>query len=163
MAHETKVSWPARQMYSRSNPIGRAQIFAAFAGVLSEIADAEASEPEMIAEVELPGSEYLGYSAAQLTYRITAGEAVLICNIDPILASMGVSGENHAWRSEGLPQAVSVGGSALSSGRQASWATLLLDGLDRARAAELGRIFTGAFPPIMTAEQVEAELAEPDG
>jgi hypothetical protein len=163
MPHETRVSWPARQMYSRTNPIGRMQIFAAFAAVLSAIVDAEAGEPEKIAEVELPDWEYLGYWVAKLTYRITAGEAKLICNIDPILASMGVSGENHAWCSTGLPRELSLHGSALSSGRQASWATLVLEGLDETRSAELGRIFAGTFPPSMTAEQLEAELEKTDG
>jgi hypothetical protein len=148
MVHETRVSWPARQMYSEKHPIGRTQIFAAFAAVLSAMMGVEVSEPEKIAEVELPGAEYLGYSAAQLSYRITAGEATLICNIDPILASMGVSGENHTWSSSGLPNAVSIRGSALSSGRQASWATLVLEGLEEARSAELGRIFADTFPPI---------------
>jgi hypothetical protein len=148
MAHRHVIHWPARQMYSREAPIGRDQIFAAFAGLLHAATGVEVSPPEKIASVDVPGvDEYLGYWAAQETYRLTAGDAALVCTIDPILASMGVSGEHHVWSSEGL--ALTVRGVALSSGRQPSSVEVVLEGATDERAAELLTAFASAFPAIM--------------
>jgi hypothetical protein len=136
-------------MYSREAPIGRDQIFAAFAALLHAVTGALASPPEKTESVEVPGAEYLGYWAAHETFRLTAGEAVLVCTINPILASMGVSGENHTWRSENL--ALVIRGSALSSARQPSSVEVTIEGTTDERAAELLAAFAAEFPPIMQA------------
>jgi hypothetical protein len=134
-------------MYSREAPIGREQIFAAFSALLHAATGIEVSPREQVASEEVPGAEYLGYWAAQETYRIAAGEAVLICTIDPILASMGVSGERHAWHSEGT--GLKITGSALSSGRQPSSVEVVIEDATDERAAELLAAFASTFPPIM--------------
>lgn len=145
-------------MYSREAPIGREQIEAAFAAVLGELVGTGVGEPQKIAERDVPGLEHLGYWAAHQTWRHAAGDAALVCEIDPILASMGVSGENHRWRGEGLPEGVVVRGAALSAARQPSYAELTLTGVDEARAQALLDRFAAAFPEIRSAEALEAEL-----
>jgi hypothetical protein len=135
-------------MYSPDAPIGREQIFAAFARLLHAATGVEVSPPEKISSVDVPGvDEFLGYWAAHETYRLTAGDAVLLCSIDPILASMGVSGERHVWRCEGL--SFTLEGSALSSAREPSWVEVALDGLTDERASALLAAFSAAFPAIM--------------
>jgi hypothetical protein len=134
-------------MYSREAPIGRDQIFAAFAALLHAVTGALVSAPEKTESVEAPEAEFLGYWAAHETFRLTAGDAVLVCRIDPILASMGVSGEHHTWHSEGL--SLEIRGSALSSGRQPSSVEVTIEGATDERAAELLAAFAAEFPPIM--------------
>jgi hypothetical protein len=149
-------------MYSREVPIGREQIEAAFAAALCELVGAAVDEPRKIAEREVEGSDHLGYWAAHQTWRhpVVGSKAALVCEIEPILASMGVSGEEHDWRAEGLPEGVELRGSALSSGRQNGYAELELVGVDEARAqAILGR-FIAAFPEVRTAEQLASEEDE---
>jgi len=160
MPHETTLGWPARQMYSRSHPIGRTHIFAGFAGVLAALAGAEVDPAAKIEECDVPGMEYLGYSATRQTWRLTAGGASLDCTIDPICASMGVSGENHSWVSKGLPDGVVVQGRALSSGRQPGSAHLTIEGVDAERAAVLSERFKSAFGRILSDEELEQELGE---
>jgi hypothetical protein len=133
-------------MYSATDPIGRDQIFAAFAQVLAGLVEGEVLAAELVAEQELPGLDYLGYWAARQQFRIRAGEAAVICDIEPICASMGVSGEHHSWHATGLGAREIVRGSALSSGRQPSFAELVLDGFDDDKAAELARRFLESFP-----------------
>lgn len=138
-------------MYSASHPIGRDQIFAAFAQVLAELTGAEAGAQivQLVAEEELPGLDYLGYWAARQQFRVSSGGVTaLICDIDPICASMGVSGEQHAWRAIGLAPGQGLRGSALSSGRQPSFAELVVDGFDDTKTAELTRRFVEAFPAL---------------
>lgn len=163
VTHTRRIEWLARQMYSREVPIGREQIEAAFAAALSELTGAAVDEPRKIAEREVEGSDHLGYWAAHQTWRhpaLGASRAALVCEIEPILASMGVSGEEHYWRAEGLPEGVELRGSALSSGRQNGYAELELIGVAEARAqAILGR-FAAAFPEIRTAEQLASEEDE---
>jgi len=150
-------------MYSPSHPIGRSQIFNAFATVLSAIVDALHAEPEKISEEELPDCEYLGYRASRQTWRIEAGGAALIISLSPILASMGVSGENLSVNAEGLPHGVQMSGAALSSARQLSWASLTLTGFDEERGQRLLDTFQEAFPRAMSDEAIEAELARKFG
>ena len=90
-------------MYSRTRPFGRDQIFAGFEAVLVELAGCPAGPAQLVTSVENAGAEFLGYSAPQETFRIVAGSLALTCTIDPILASMGVSGEDHVWIGSGLP------------------------------------------------------------
>ena len=153
-----RVDWLARQMYSRKHPIGRDQIFAAFTEVLAGLTGIDPDAPALTSSHEHPDAQYLGYSAPHLRYRIGAGEAGLVCSIDPILASMGVSGEHHAWSSEGLPAGALVQGRALSSGRQPSYAELTLDRVPEAEAAELRRRFVAAFGRILDADALAREL-----
>ncbi len=155
---DAKVEWLARQMYSRERPIGRDQIFAAFTAVLAELVGATVDEPAKIAEREVSGAEFLGYWATHQTWRIAAGGAALICTIDPILASMGVSGEDHTWRSEGLPDGVEITGTARSSGREPSWARIVIRGLPEPQARGLVATFRAAFGPILSAAELDAEL-----
>lgn len=163
MTHTARVQWPARQMYSPSHPIGRSQIFNAFATVLAAIVDALHGEPEKIREEEVPGCEYLGYDASRQTWRIEAGGAALIIALDPILASMGVSGENLSVHGEGLPPGVTLSGAALSSAREVSWASLTVTGLDEERGQWLLDTFQEAFPRAMSEEAIAAELARTFG
>lgn len=150
MSHRHVMHWPAQQMYSAEAPIGREQIFAAFTALLHAATGVEVSPPEKTASVDVPGvDEFLGYWAAHETFRLTAGDAVLMCTIDPILASMGVSGEQHTWHSEGL--ALTIRGAALSSGRQPGSVEVVIEGATDERAAELLAVFAAEFPPIMTA------------
>lgn len=161
--HTRRVEWLARQMYSREAPIGREQIEAAFAAALAELVGAAAvDEPTRIAEREVEGSDYLGYWAAHQTWRIAVvgGDAALIYDIDPILASMGVSGEEHRWYGDGLPAGVELRGSALSSGRQNGFAELVITGVDEARARVMAERFAAAFPEARSAEALAAEEAE---
>lgn len=147
-------------MYSQQRPIGRTQIFTGFAAVLATLTGCEPSEPVQTGSEEVPGVDYLGYWAAHLTYRISAGEAALICRIDPILASMGVSGEDHSWSVEGLPGGVGVRGSAKSSARDHSYAELVIEGLPEAQCEALIASFAAAFPSIMTDRELVTELGE---
>ena len=160
VAHTRRVEWLARQMYSHEVPIGREQIEAAFAAALAELVGAAVDEPTKIAEREVEGSEYIGYWAAHQTWRmevVSAGETALVYEIDPILASMGVSGEEHRWRGDGLPAGIELRGTALSSGRQNGFAELELYGLEEARARVILERFVGAFPEIRTAAALAAE------
>jgi hypothetical protein len=162
VAHTRRVEWLARQMYSHEAPIGREQIEAAFAAALAELVGTAVDEPVKIAEREVEGSEYISYWAAHQTWRmelVGAGEAALIYEIDPILASMGVSGEEHRWHGEGLPAGVELRGSALSSGRQNGFAELVLYGLGEARARVILERFAAAFPEIRTSAALAAEEA----
>jgi hypothetical protein len=161
-AHTRRVEWLARQMYSRQAPIGREQIEAAFAAALAELVGAAVDEPTRIAEREVEGSDYLGYWAAHQTWRIAVigGDAALIYEIDPILASMGVSGEEHRWYGEGLPAGVELRGSALSSGRQNGFAELVITGVDEPRARAIAERFAAAFPEVRSAQALAAEEAD---
>jgi hypothetical protein len=156
-SHTHRVAWLARQMFSRAHPIGRDQIFAAFTRVLEALAGVPATRV-LVSEVEVAGAEFLGYSAAHLTYRIAAGPLALTCVIDPILASMGVSGEDHTWRGEGLASGFVLRGSAHSSARSPSWAQLELGGVSEARFVELRDAFVAAFPVILSEDELVAEL-----
>ncbi|MFV8751962.1 hypothetical protein ACNOYE_15560 [Nannocystaceae bacterium ST9] len=153
-----RIDWLARQMYSRARPIGREQIFAGFAAALAELTGEPASAPELIAHEEVSGAEFLGYWAQHQTWRIRSGTLAWVCRIDPILASMGVSGEEHQWACEGLSAGVVVRGAALSSGRSFSHARLELEGLSADQAEALSARFAAAFPPIMTDAELTAEL-----
>lgn len=160
VTHTRRIEWLARQMYSREVPIGREQIEAAFAAALAELVGAAVDEPRKIAEREVEGSDHLGYWAAHQTWRhpvVGAGKVALVCEIEPILASMGVSGEEHYWRAEGLPEGTELRGAALSSGRQNGYAELELLGVDEARAAVIMERFAAAFPEIRTAEALASE------
>lgn len=161
-AHTRRVEWLARQMYSRQAPIGREQIEAAFAAALAELVGAAVDEPTRIAEREVEGSDYLGYWAAHQTWRIAVigGDAALIYEIDPILASMGVSGEEHRWYGEGLPAGIELRGSALSSGRQNGFAELVITGVEEPRARAIAERFAAAFPEVRSAQALAAEEAE---
>lgn len=163
VAHTRRVEWLARQMYSHEAPIGREQIEAAFAAALAELVGATVDEPTKIAEREVEGSEYIGYWAAHQTWRMAvvgAEATALVYEIDPILASMGVSGEEHRWYGEGLPAEVGLHGSALSSGRQNGYAELVITGVEPARAQLILERFTAAFPEIRTAAALAAEESE---
>lgn len=159
-AHTHRVEWLARQMYSREAPIGREQIEAAFAAALGELVGAAVDEPTKIAERDVEDCEHLGYWAAHQTWRMAVidGDAALVCEIDPILASMGVSGEHHVWRGQGLPAGVVMRGSALSSGRQPGYAELEIEGVDEARAQAIVARFAAAFPKIRSAQALANEL-----
>ncbi len=160
--HTHRIDWPARQMYSRTRPIGRDSIFAGFAAVLAALTDRPPLRPSMIDSREVSGAEFLGYSAAHETWRIATGEAssgpALVCVVDPILASMGVSGEDHTWTSENLRDGVRVQGAACSSARQPSWAQLRVEGVSEATFAMLRERFEAAFPAVMTDDELLAEL-----
>lgn len=160
MPDEIRVCWPARQMYSRSAKIGRDENFAAFAAVLAAVTGEEVAEAEQTGSEPVEGTEFLGYHADRQTWRLVAGDASLLCSIEPILASQGVSGEHHSWRSEGLPGQLVIRGTALSSGREASFAALTIEGVDETRAAELVGVFAAAFPRIMSDAEIEAELGK---
>lgn len=153
-----RIDWPARQMYGRARPIGRDQIFAAFERVLVELAGVPAEPAQLVSAVENEGAEFIGYSAPHLTYRIVAGSLALTCTIDPILASMGVSGEDHTWTCEGLPAGVVLRGSAHSSGRSPSHAELRVAGVSDERFAVLRERFMAAFPAVMSEDELVAEL-----
>ncbi len=163
VAHTRRVEWLARQMYSHEVPIGREQIEAAFAAALAELVGAAVDEPRKVGEREVEGSEHLGYWAAHQTWRMEAmgaDGAALVYEIEPILASMGVSGEEHRWYGKGLPGEVELQGSALSSGRQNGFAELSIGGVDPARARAILEQFAAAFPEIRTAEALAAEEAD---
>jgi hypothetical protein len=163
VAHTRRVEWLARQMYSHEAPIGREQIEAAFAAALAELVGAAVDEPRKIAEREVEGSEHLAYWAAHQTWRMDvlgAEGTALVYEIDPILASMGVSGEEHRWYGKGLPDDVVLQGSALSSGRHNGFAELVVTGVDESRARAILERFTAAFPEIRTAQALAAEQPE---
>lgn len=162
-AHTHRVEWLARQLYSHAAPIGREQIEAAFAAALAELVGGAVDEPTKITEREVEGSDHLGYWAAHQTWRhplVGRTSTALVCEIEPILASMGVSGEEHYWKAEGLPEGLELRGSALSSGRQNGYAEIEVRGVDEARAAAILDRFAAAFPEIMTAEALAAEESE---
>jgi hypothetical protein len=164
VAHTRRVEWLARQMYSHEVPIGREQIEAAFAAALSELVGAAVDEPRKLAEREVEGRELIGYWAAHQTWRMEVvgdGHAALVYEIDPILASMGVSGEEHRWYAEGLPGEIVLHGSALSSGRQNGFAELVITGVDEARARAILDRFAAAFPEIRSAQALAAEQSDP--
>lgn len=160
--HTHRIDWLARQMYSRSRPIGRDQIFAGFAAVLTELTGEPSRRPIVTDSREVSGAEFLGYSAAHETWRVATSEQAsapaLVCVIDPILASMGVSGEDHTWTSENLPDGVVITGAACSSGRQSSWVQLRVTGVSEASFASLRERFVAAFPAIMSDDELNAEL-----
>lgn len=162
--HKVRVEWLAKQMYSRKAPIGRDQIFQAYAAVLTAISGVAVESADKVAEEDIPHMERLGYWAARQTWRLNAGDAALRCAIDPVLASMGVSGERHSWRSEGLPEGFEVSGSALSSGRQPGFAEIQIVSPDNAHSSRLGELFVDSFPPRLDeaslSEEIEAMLRE---
>lgn len=163
VAHTRRVEWLARQMYSHEVPIGREQIEAAFAAALAELVGAAVDEPIKIGEREVEGSEYIGYWAAHQTWRmkvVGSEHAALVYEIDPILASMGVSGEEHRWYGQGLGPEIELHGTALSSGRQNGYAELVLTGVEPARAQAILERFAAAFPEIRTDAALAAEEAD---
>lgn len=158
MTFMARMEWPARQMFSPSKPIGRAQIFNAFASAAAALADTLHAPPEKVGAEEIPGCDMLGYDAERQRWRIDVGAAHLTLEVDPILASMGVSGERITVQAEGFGAGVELRGEALSSARAPSWASLAIEGVARERGEVALAAFAEAFPRVMSAEQIDAEL-----
>ncbi|MFO0560888.1 MAG: hypothetical protein U0269_22915 [Polyangiales bacterium] len=157
MTVRARVEWPSRQMYSKRHPIGRAQVFAAFAKALEAATGEPASEPALIEQVDVEGVEHLGYWAAKLLYELRAGELRWTCWITPILASMGVSGEEHAWVLHGARPSLAMSGAARSAARQPSFAELTIERCDPALAARVERAFVEAIGRVLTEQELESE------
>lgn len=157
MTVRARVEWPPRQMYSKRHPIGRAQVFAAFAKALEAATGEAASEPTLIEQIDVEGVEHLGYWAAKLLYEVRAGDVRWTCWINPILASMGVSGEHHAWRLHGAPESLAMRGEACSAARSDSFAELVIERCDPAVIERVRRAFVEAIGPVLSAQELESE------
>jgi len=71
---------------------------------------------------------------------------------------MGVSGEDHGWSAEGLAPGVVLRGSAKSSGRDGSYAQIVVEGLEPGACEPIFAGFAAAFPTIMSEAELAAEL-----
>ena len=157
MTIRARVEWPSRQMYSKRHPIGRAQVFAAFSKALEAVTGAAASEPALLEQVDVDGVEHLGYWAAKLLYEVRAGELRWTCWITPILASMGVSGEHHAWVLHGAPASLALSGTACSAARQPSYAELAIERCEPAMAERVRAAFIEGVGRVLTEQELEVE------
>jgi hypothetical protein len=157
MTVRARVEWPSRQVDSERHPIGRAQVFAAFAKAPEAVASEPTSEPALIEQVDVEGVEHLGYWAAKLLYELRAGELRWTCWIKPILASMGVSGEEHAWVLHCARSSRAMRGAARSAARQPSLAELTIERRDPALAARVERAFVEAIGRVLTKQELESE------
>lgn len=144
-------------MYSKRHPITRTQIFAAYAKALEALTGEVVAEPVQTEQHDVDGIEYLGYWAAKLMFELRAREAYWTCWITPILASMGVSGEHHAWTLHHAPSGVSLHGTACSAARSPSFAELVIERSDDAVAERVCNAFIESFPRVLTDEELESE------
>ena len=113
--------WPIR-----TEPhIGRAAILDATLGVLSELCGAAPGPHVLVKEGEDRG---YGYYAAAEWWEAAVGPATLSWHLDPILATMGVSGEFITLSAAGLPAGMALSGRALSSARRPGYLELDITG-----------------------------------
>jgi hypothetical protein len=134
------IRWPIRPSLLK---VDRDGIVGAYLSVLSALTGATPGEGVCVRTGEDRG-ERVGYYAAQEWWEAPAGGAALCWDLDPIMASMGVSGEYISVSARGLPQGVSLSGRALSSARRPGYATLALEGME---AGPLEALFRDAFGP----------------
>ena len=140
MSVSFQVRWPVRPTL---HDIDRGCIVGACLSVLSAMTGGEPGEQTLVERGEDRG-EYYGYYAARETWEAPVGGVVLRWVLDPIMATMGVSGEAISIRAVGLSEGITMSGRALSSARRPGHAALTLSGVD---AAPLEAMLRSAFGP----------------
>jgi len=136
------IRWPIRPTLL---DVDRACILGAYRSALSVLLGAPAGDARLVKRGEDKGGDYVGYSAHPEQWEAPVGEAALGWELDPIMASMGVSGEHISVRASGLPEGRVFSGRALSSARRPGYATLEWGGDSPPGAVEAA--FRDAFGP----------------